>query len=318
MSHEALKHLMMPSQPGPSFVVVHSHFALRLFERSFDWPAQAADPHEFGDRAMRGCIAQIEFLFGLHSQAAPTDKPLPNVWQAITNRGDPQYCEFCDQGALAAFMDQMTMPGGLRQIHSQDPQLFGQGRTASDAAMQAGMAPSRGPRLFDRWRAQPDPRVGGHLRHIPFVQRRNGLRKRRIFRITFVICDPLERNGPAPAQLLQHFQSQLPFCVKMHRIGQAADFPQFTVIRAKPFLWNVQPFIQKSIAPTTHISQKHTFLTICNLAYMTTILRRGRNRVLALFGKAAAIYNRHAITLSQPCGYQALQFQNERAGTQAP
>ena len=94
---------------------------------------------------MRGCIAQIEFLFGLHSQAAPTDKPLPNVWQAITNRGDPQYCEFCDQGALAAFMDQMTMPGGLRQIHSQDPQLFGQGRTASDRRCRRGWPRAEGP-----------------------------------------------------------------------------------------------------------------------------------------------------------------------------
>ncbi len=36
MSHKGLEHMMVPSQPGSSFVVVHSDFAFRFFERRFD------------------------------------------------------------------------------------------------------------------------------------------------------------------------------------------------------------------------------------------------------------------------------------------
>jgi hypothetical protein len=133
MSHKGLKHLMMPSPPSSSFVVIHSNFAFAFFECGFNRPSQAADANEFAGRAMRWSIAQIELLFEFRSQASTTDQPLTNAWQPIVDWGHAQDRKLCDQRALAAFMDQMTMPGGSRQIPSQHPYLLGWWCTAADA-----------------------------------------------------------------------------------------------------------------------------------------------------------------------------------------
>ena len=115
MSHKSLEHMMMPSQPGTSFIVIHSDFAFGFFECGFDRPAQTTDPHQFLDGAMGRRIAQIEFHFGLRSQTAATDEPLTNSWQAVLDGGHTQDSKLCDQRTLAAFMDPMTMPSRFWQ-----------------------------------------------------------------------------------------------------------------------------------------------------------------------------------------------------------
>src|SRR3990172_6351862 len=111
MSHKGLEHMMMPSQQGPRFIVIHADFAFGFFERSFDRPAQTTDPDQLWNRATRRRIAQIEFQLGLRSQTAATNEPLANGWQAVMDRGHTQEGKICPQRTFAAFMDQATMPG---------------------------------------------------------------------------------------------------------------------------------------------------------------------------------------------------------------
>src|SRR3972149_9355109 len=165
MSHKGLEHMMVPSQPRPSFIVIHAYFAFCFFECSFDWPAQTTDADQLSSRAMRRCIAQIELQFGLRSQTAATNEPLADGWQAVVDRGHTQEGKFCPQKTLAAFMDQATMPGRFRQAHDQRPKFFRRRGTASDAPMQAGTPHETAPRLFHQRSAQPDPRAAGHLAH---------------------------------------------------------------------------------------------------------------------------------------------------------
>src|SRR5208283_4722495 len=185
MSHKALKHLMMPTPPSSSFVVVHSGFALALLESSFHGPPQATNADKFLGRATRGGIAQIEFLFRLRSNVATTDEPLTNAWQTIVNWSHAQYCKLRDQRALAALMDQMSMPGRFWQIPGQDPHLFGCRCVASNAPMQAGRTHAAWTRFFRERCAQPNARVPRYLRHVPFTQRGYRICKGRIFPVTF-------------------------------------------------------------------------------------------------------------------------------------
>jgi hypothetical protein len=313
MSHKTLKHLMMPSPPGSSFVVVHSSFAFVFLKRGFNGPSQSADADQFLARAMRGSIAQIEFLFRLRSKAATADKPLAKAGQASTDGGNAQYRKLCNQRTLATLVDQMTMPGGSRQIPGQHPQLFGRGRTPADAAMQAGWAHTAGTRFFYPRSAQPDPRVPRYLGHVPFAQGRDGIRKTGIFPVTFVVGDPGEGNDRALIRFLQHIQRQLTLGLKLNALRQAASFPQFAMIRREPFLRQVPTFIQKATAAATSLGQKNALLAVRDFSQVTTILRGHPNRVFPLLGKAATVYDRHAVAFSQPSSHQSLQVHDERS-----
>src|SRR5271157_711305 len=313
MSHEALKHLMVPTPPRSSFVVVHSGFTLALLERSFHGPPQATNADKFLGRATRWSIAQIEFLFSLRSNAATTDEPLTNARQTIVNWSHAQYCKLRDQRALAAFMDQMSMPGGFWQIPGQNPHLFRCRRATSNAPTQAGRTLATWTRFFHERCAQPDPRVTRYLGHVPFTQNGHSIRKSRIFPVTFVVGDPSEGNDRALIQFPQHIQRQLTLRLKMNALRQAASFPQFAMIRGEPFLRQVQTLIHEGIAATTGVGQKHALLAVRDFSQVTAILMRHPNRMFPLLGKATAIYNCHAVMLSQPGSHQSLQVHHERS-----
>ena len=160
MSHKGLEHMMVPCQPRPSFIVIHSDFAFCFFEGSFDRPAQTTDADQLLSRAMRRCIAQIELQFGLGSQAAATNEPLADGWQAVVDGSHTQECKVCHQGTFAAFMDEVPMPGSFREAHYQHAKFFRRRRIAFDAPMQAGTTHEATTRLFHQRSAQTRVSLG--------------------------------------------------------------------------------------------------------------------------------------------------------------
>jgi hypothetical protein len=58
VGQDRLSHMMMPPQPCPRFILIHSHFSLTFFQSRLDGPAQAADTHEFLQGTGEGRIAQ--------------------------------------------------------------------------------------------------------------------------------------------------------------------------------------------------------------------------------------------------------------------
>src|SRR3990172_7744332 len=159
MSHESLEHMMMPTQPGANLIVVHACFPFGLLQRSFDRPSQTADPYQFLNGTIAGCIAQIELHFCLRSQTATTDQPLSQAWQAVLDGSHTQDRKLGQQGSLAAFMDPVTLPSCSGQAQDQRTHFFRRRGCPSNTPMRT--RPSHGTltRFFDLGCAQPNSRV---------------------------------------------------------------------------------------------------------------------------------------------------------------
>src|SRR5574341_1077400 len=94
MAQNRQGHVMMPTQPGARFVVIHPHFAFSFFQGGLHPPAQAADTYEFLLRTRGGRIAQVELHFGFGVEGATKDSPRARAGHAFSNRRDAQASKF--------------------------------------------------------------------------------------------------------------------------------------------------------------------------------------------------------------------------------
>src|SRR3989304_6317672 len=97
--------MMMPSQPTPHLVMIHTDFAFGFFKYSFNRPSHSADPDELIQRSTDRRIAEKVFDLRRIVQIAANDQPEFSNGQAATRFGHAQKCKITNDGPLAAFFD---------------------------------------------------------------------------------------------------------------------------------------------------------------------------------------------------------------------
>src|SRR5215210_2931947 len=102
--------MMMPSDPTPHLVMIHSDFAFGLFENGFNRPSHSADSYELVQRSIDRSIAEKVFDFRRILQIAANDQPELTSRQAAARFSHTQKCEITNKGTLAAFFDHGADP----------------------------------------------------------------------------------------------------------------------------------------------------------------------------------------------------------------
>src|SRR4030067_2622396 len=102
--------MMMPSQPTPHLILIHTDFAFGFFEDGFDWPSHPADPHKLIERCVGRSIAEKVFDLRRIVQIAANDQPEFSGGQVATRFSHAQKCKITNDGALAAFFDNGSHP----------------------------------------------------------------------------------------------------------------------------------------------------------------------------------------------------------------
>ena len=112
MGKDRVRHVMMPTQPGARFVMIHPPFSFGFFQRRLHRPAQTTHAHQFVTRTTGGSIAEIELPFRLQPKRPPEDSPTARPGQLIADRGHTHESKPGDQRALAAFFNHAALPMG--------------------------------------------------------------------------------------------------------------------------------------------------------------------------------------------------------------
>src|SRR5512137_262414 len=110
MCHKALAHVMMPTPPRTCFVVIQSHLALALGQQGFNWPAHTAQAGQVTLDTSERRITQVEFEFGLRSQAATEHRPYSRTRQAVADRGHAQKSKLSYLWPFASFFERVACP----------------------------------------------------------------------------------------------------------------------------------------------------------------------------------------------------------------
>src|SRR5215210_729749 len=115
MRQKGERHMVMPTAPGPSLVMIHSQFRLAFFERRLDRPAQPGLAHQVGFSNPRRSITQIVFDLRPITRAAPKDNPnfVAGATAAFTHRTHKS--EVGSDRAFGAFLYRISSPNSGRQ-----------------------------------------------------------------------------------------------------------------------------------------------------------------------------------------------------------
>ena len=104
--HQA--HVPVPRGPGAVFVMIQAQFGFVFLETSFNWPARAADAHQFAHRSLWRSVAQrvFDFAVGLVAQQQPAFAR----GRPFRAQIDPEAREGRHQRPLLALGDSVGLP----------------------------------------------------------------------------------------------------------------------------------------------------------------------------------------------------------------
>jgi hypothetical protein len=143
MGQERLRHVVMPALPGPHFVVIHAHLALRpvphksrapqvrpgagsarsvgFLEGRFDRPSHPANPHQFPLGYPLGRVRQEHPHGPLLETASENRRRLGTGPAALFRTGHAHQRKLSLDRALRAFLDRVAPPRALGQLRGDRP-----------------------------------------------------------------------------------------------------------------------------------------------------------------------------------------------------
>ncbi len=178
---QRLRHRVVPPAPGPHFVVIHPHLALRLLEGRLDRPPHPAHSRQLVLPERLGRVRQEDLQGRLLACAAAKDRP-----RRRTGLAAPYRARHAHEGKLGldrtlrAFLDRVTPPRPRRQVRSNRSHLTRLGGALGHAGILARPAHRPLPWGLDCNTSDPNPGRDRHLEEVPLPERFNPVEELRV------------------------------------------------------------------------------------------------------------------------------------------
>src|SRR5712691_775087 len=306
-------HVMMPTQPRPGFIVVQPDLAFAFFKEAFNRPAQAAEPHQVGQRQLGGSVGEVKLNVGWVVQVAADDQPQVGARQAVAGFDHAQESKITDDRAFAAFLEGGPCPSGNGQ--QLEPIFDSHRLVLRPLQLEAlRMRPASFPLRHTHFRARlPDQRRGLDVGEIPdALQGRYAIAKGRRIAIQSVGGHPAQRQGVSSKGGLQQFQGDLRLGFVQQIVGHTTGPTQVGVRCLEPGLDDIQFGTDQAVPFPADIAQIHAVLTVGDFADCPTVLRPHAYRRHALFDHTTLIHQHHPSRFTQRLAYQRLMQPDQR------
>src|SRR5215207_1354605 len=288
-------HMMMPPQPAPRFVLIHTQFILADFKCQFDWPSHATHPRQLCWLNRLRRIAEVVLHHCRIVHVASNDQPLPCSRQTISRFVDPYKGNITDNWPLAAFLDCGTCPGRFRQPPQQLIDTVGCIRRRFKSLSARFATPAR-PGWNNQCRgSSPNQLIGRDFSKIPLVQSGYSITKGRRVAVECVSSNPAPQQKATLGDRLEQFDGNLRLGEEGQRFGQTDLLTKSSHLLAEPVLRNEQLTSHEGIPIERSIADKDTHLARTDFAKRTAVLMSDTSRVLALFGHSGFIDEEDAI-----------------------